>query len=924
MEHRRVNRIVAVVVFLVSLITFTVSLSPTVVFWDVGEFCAAAFSMQVPHPPGAPLFLMVARVVSMIPFTPDIAVRMHFISAVASSLAALFLYLISVRFIIMWRGVPESTYERIVVYGSSVIGTLSLTFSKTFWFNAVEAEVYGLSMLFVSAILWLGLRWYDRADWKRSDEYILLIAYLIGLAVGVHLLAILALFGVLLLFYFRRYEFSMNSFAKFGIVAVVVFAVVYPGVVKEFPSLLDGEFGGTRSKLISFLPIALLGAAIYGVYHTSKTGQRTIHVALLSFLLIVLGYSTYTMVYIRANAKPPMNENDPSTTGKLVSYLNREQYGEAPLIDRRWNREPEQQAAHQKYTSDFDYFWRYQLNHMYLRYFGWNYVGSEGDWKEAGVDFKQLYAIPLILGLFGAYVHWVRSPKMAFVATTLFVVLGFALVVYFNMQEPQPRERDYFYVGSFFIFSMWIGIGVLGVIDWLREKLQTATNPALISYGVLALAFLFVPVNMARTNFHEANRSGNYVAWDYSYNLLQSCQPDGIIFTNGDNDTFPLWYLQDVEGIRRDIRIVNLSLLNTPWYIHQLKHEQPYGAKKVPIRLPDKTIEQIGPVPWDGQVVRMPVPGEVVRQFSAEGTTAVLDDKPAQGNPDTVSFFMPHTLEFGNVKAIRAQDLMVADIVTSSNWKRPIYFAMTVAPDGQIGLREYLQLEGLAFRLVPRKSPYYWTNINETRMRENLFTDIENPSKTPQPGFLWRGLQDSTTYFDEDVRRLMTNYRQAFVMLGQYYANSPTQSRKVAEVMDRMEHVIPRSVFAMDYRTKTFVASLYSQAGDQERFRELSMEIVNELKPIVDRGVAEPLYADNPYVVLLQTYETLEMYDEALKLVDVIRATYAREQGIDEVTNQIRARIQAERRMTGARDTAAQMAPLEEKAADVKPATKGK
>ncbi|MEK6756797.1 MAG: DUF2723 domain-containing protein [Bacteroidota bacterium] len=925
MEHRKINRIVALGVFLISLITYTVTLSPTVVFWDVGEFCAAAFSLQVPHPPGAPLFLLVARLVSMVPFTPDIAVRMHFISAFGSALSILFLYLIAVRFIVMWRGRPETTYDRIVVYGSAAVGALSLTFSKTFWFNAVEAEVYGLSMLFVSAILWLGLRWYERADWQRSDEYLLLIAYLIGLAVGVHLLAILALFAVLLLYYFRRYEFSLNSFVKFGIVAVIVFAIIYPGVVKEFPSLLDGEFGGTKSSLITLLPMALLAAAAYGVYRSAKTGQRTVNVALLSFLFIVLGYSTYTMVYIRANAKPPMNENNPSTIGQLVSYLNREQYGTAPLVDRRWNNEPEQRAAHEKYTSDFDYFWRYQLNHMYLRYFGWNYVGSEGDWKEAGVRFNQLYAIPLILGLFGAYVHWTKSPKMAFVATTLFIILGFALVVYFNMQEPQPRERDYFYVGSFFIFSMWIGMGVLGIIDWLREKLQTSANPALTGYGALALAVLFVPVNMARTNYHEADRTGNYVAWDYSYNLLQTCDQDAILFTNGDNDTFPLWYLQDVEGIRRDIRIANLSLLNTNWYIRQLKHEQPYGAKKVPIRMSDIDIDQIGPVgPYEPQVVKIPVPGDVIRQFSIEGTAATLEGKTAPASPDTVSFFMPHAMEFGKTKWLRAQDVMVYDIVTTSAWQRPIYFAMTVAPDGQIGLREYLQLEGLAFRLVPKKAQYYWSNLNERRMRTNLFTDIEKPSKTPQLGFLWRGLHDSTTYFDEDVRRLMTNYRQAFILLSQFYANAANQTGKVVEVMERMEQLIPRRIIPMDYRTKTYVASLFNLAGDNQRFREFSLEIVNELKPIVERGVAEPLSQDNPYVVLLQTYESLQMYDDALRLLDVIRATYAREQGIDQVVNQIRGRIEAEKRMVMRKDTIAQAVPPKEKAAENKPAPKGK
>jgi hypothetical protein len=905
MEHKTINRIVAFSVFGISLMTYIITLSPTVAFWDVGEYCAAAYLLQVPHPPGAPLFLLIARIFGMIPFTPDVAVRMHFVSALASALTVMFLYLISVRFMMSWRGKPATSYDRLVLYGSSAIGALSLTFSKTFWFNAVEAEVYGLSLFFVSSILWLGLRWYERADWQRSDVYLIFISYMIGLAVGVHLLAILVLFGIMLLIYFRTYEFSINSFLKFSAVAIIVFAIIYPGIVKEFPSLLDGEFGGRRSGFITFIPIALLLAAIYGVYHSIKTHNRVMNVALLSFLFIVLGYSTYTMVYIRANANPPMNENDPSTLGRLVSYLNREQYGTAPLIDRRWNvNEPEQRAAHQKYSSDFDYFWRYQLNHMYLRYFGWNFVGVEGDWKEAGVNWRQLFGIPLFLGLFGAYVHWKKDPKMAFVATTVFFVLGLALVIYFNMQEPQPRERDYFYVGSFFIFSMWIGMGVLGLIDQLREKLRGNGIPAFSSYGVLILAFLFVPVNMARTNFHESNRSGNYVAWDYSYNLLQSCEQDAVLFTNGDNDTFPLWYLQDVEGVRRDIRVVNLSLLNTDWYIRQLKHNEPYGAKKVPISISDADIARIAPVPFETQVMELPVPREVVQSYSIEGTSGVMIDSTVQ-HAGILRFTMPHTLEFGNVKAIRTQDIMVYDIVRTSAWKRPIYFAMTVAPDGQIGLRDYMRLEGLAFRLTPIRGTAYWANVDEAKMRAHLFTDIEKPSKEPQIGFLWRGLQNKSTYFDEDVRRLMANYRQAFIILGLHYMNSRNQPAKVAEVMDRMEQVIPRDVIEMDYRTKAYIANFYSAAGDTVKFRQLSLEVVEDLKPIIERGVNEPLSFDNPYIILLQTYQSLDMYDEALRLLDVIRTVYAREQGIDQVIGQMRGQIEADRSAARERDSLA-------------------
>ena len=884
MNDWKLNRLIAVGLFFVSLAVYIITLPPTVVFWDVGEFMAAAYSLQVPHPPGAPLFLLIGRIFSMIPFASDIAVRMHLISALSSAAAVMFLYLISVRFISMWRGRPESVYDKVVVYGASVIGSLSLAFSKTFWFNAVEAEVYGLSMLFVSSVFWLALRWYEKADWKRGDVYLLLIAYLIGLSVGVHLLAILALFSVMLIVYFRLYEFSVNGFVKFGVVAVAIFGVIYPGVVKWFPSLLDGEFFGSRSGVFEIIPFVAIAGALYGVYRSIQKNERILNVALLSFLLIVLGYSTYTMVYIRANASPPMNENNPNNMDRLVSYLNREQYGTAPLMDRRWNRtEPEQAAAHQRYTSDWDYFWRYQLDHMYLRYFGWNFIGQEGDWKEAGIDWKKLYGIPLLLGLLGALHHWSRDWKMAFVGITFFLIMGVVLVFYFNMQEPQPRERDYFYVGSFFIFALWIGMGVVAIIDELKERFFSEGNPAPAAYGVLALALVFSPLNMFRVNLESANRTGNYVAWDYSYNLLQSCERDAILFTNGDNDTFPLWYLQDVEGVRRDIRIVNLSLLNTDWYIKQLKGLEPYGAKKVPISIPDARIDGIGPMPWQAQVREIPLPKQVIDQYGIVDTSMT--------NRGVIQFTLAPTISVGQYNLLRVQDILVYDILRTNNWERPVYFAMTVSDDSKIGLREHMRLEGLAFKFVPAKGAY-WQNLDSEKMWAHFSTDVKEISKDLQVGFLWRGLQDSSVYLDEDSRRLMANYRQAFFSLGYYYANIQREPARFAEVLDRMESVIPRDVISMPLGMKIDIANYYKLAGREETFRTLLNEVVAATQPAVARREQPPVSQDNPYILLLQAYEALQDYQNALQTLEALHQMYNAEQGVDQFVAERRMQLE--------------------------------
>jgi len=895
MNTAKLNRIIATSVFAVALITYIRTLSSTVVFWDVGEFMAAANLLQVPHPPGAPLFLLVARVFSMVPFAADIAVRMHFISALASALAVMFLYLISVKFIETWRGVPSTVYDALVVFGSSVVGAFSLAFSTTFWFNAVEAEVYGLSMLFVSLILWLALRWYEHGHGKRSDAYLLLIAYLIGLAIGVHLLAILALFSVMLLVYFRTYEFNSNTFLKFMVAAVVVFGIVYPGVVKELPSLLDGEFRGKRIEWLRYVPYVLILAAVYGVYYSIRMKKRVLNIALLSFLLIVLGFSTYIMVYMRANVDPPMNENNPYTIERLVSYLNREQYGEAPLfLPRRWNTgDPEIAQRFQNYSSEFDYFWQFQFGHMYARYFGWNFVGREGDWKEAGVDWSKLWGIPLLLGIFGAYYHWVRDKKTALVATATFLVLGLALVVYFNMQNPQPRERDYFYVGSFFIFALWIGIGVAGLLDLLKEKFSPESNPMTAAAALLAVAFIAVPANMFRVNFDSADRTGNYLAWDYSYNLLQSCDKDAIIFTNGDNDTFPLWYLQDVEGIRRDIRVVNLSLLNTDWYIRQLKHDEPHGAKKVPINMPDSQIDRISPIQYEPRTFELPVPDSVQQQFGVKDTSIT--------NNDALRFFMPHGAMYGNIKALRVQDLLVFDIVTSSKWGRPIYFAMTVSDDGKIGLKDYMRMEGLAFRLVPIRSQSFWESMAVDKVRGHLFTDTPEAYHEPHIGYRWRGLQDSTVYYDEDSRRLMMNYRQAFLSLGYYYTYKDQRIDKFAEVLDRMEEVIPRNVMPMPAFLKFDIANTYRAAGQPEKAEAVLHELANELRPVVERGEKSQLAADNAYLLLFQCYESLEMFAEANTVLDKIKAIYATEPGVDQFVREQRTRI--ETKMSAAGDT---------------------
>lgn len=902
MEHTKLNKVVAGIVFLISLIVYVMTLSDTVVFWDVGEFIAAAYLLQVPHPPGSPLFLLVGKIFGMIPLYSDPAVRLHFISALASALTVMFLYLSLVKLITLWRPRTEDLWNKITLYGSSAIGALSLTFSITFWFNAVEAEVYGVSMLFVALVTWLALRWNERADSPSHQKYIFLIAYLIGLSLGVHLLALLVIFPFLIIVFFRRYEFSIRNYIIFGIIAIGIFAVVYPGIVKELPNLLDGKYSigsgkETKSIIWTMIPLAIIAAAAYGVWRSLQTKKEMLHLASMSFLLIVLGYSTYTMVIIRANARPPMNENDPSTLEKLVSYLNREQYGDAPLMQRRWSQEPQHQGIYTNYKSDWDYFLRYQLDEMLLRYFLWQYVGREGDFQGAGVNWKQLWGIPLFVGLFGFYYHYKKDRVMWWVFFNFFLLMSVVMAFYFNMQNPQPRERDYFYVGAFFVFSLWIGIGALGIVDSIKEALKNEQMKKLATYAVLLVLFVFIPGNMLYTNYKQSDRTGDYVAWDYSYNLLQTCEPDAILFTNGDNDTFPLWYLQDVEGVRRDVRIVNLSLVNTSWYIKQLKHEMPHGAKKVPISLSDQEIEQIGPMQWEPRELTLPVPAHVLKEYEMFKT-----DRPAQPTSaaDTVAkagqikFVMPNTMQFGNIKAIRAQDIMAYDIIRTNNWERPIYMAVTSTPDAKIGLDRYFRMDGLAMKLIPYPAPTDEGVIDPKILGANLLNKPSRISKTFQRGYLFRGLQDSTVHYDENVTRLVMNYRNAFMRLALHYLNVERNNAMAVATLDSMMATMPTSALPMDYRVEFDVTNFYYYTGNKERYNSVSRALISKLEEMIKQPVTEPFQNQyHPYYMLYTLYQNREEYDNAIAILDKINTDYATVQGLPQWVNMQKAQMQA-------------------------------
>lgn len=868
----------------------------SVAFWDCGEYAATAPALEVPHPPGAPLFTLIGRIAMMTPYVHDPALRYNLVSGLASALAVMLLYLIGVRVISRWKGFPANVRGSIIVFGSAAIGALTLSVSDTFWFNAVESGLFASSIFFVSFVIWLGVVWFEKADEPGSQKYLLLASYVMGLSIGIHQLSLLAFFTIALLIYFKYYEFEWKTFFRFAIITALAFMIVYPGIVKWIAAILNGDlkfgpFDVTHSPIIELVPPAIVIAAIYGVFKAEKAKRWITATSLMAGLLIILGYSTYTLIYIRANAHPPINEDNPSSLKSLVGYLNRDQYGSQPIFwPRRWSTEPQYQANYAKYSSDFSYFIGYQLDHMFLRYLGWNFIGRAGDIQDAPVALftaprgwyngrtgfpTRYYAIPFLLALFGIWYQFKNDWKFGVAFLTMFIIMGFALVVYFNMADPQPRERDYFFVGAFFVFAMWVGVAASGVMDYVSSKLKEGKYKSLLIGGTALALFVVAPLNMFNQNLYSHDRHGNFAPWDYSYNILQSCKPNAILFTNGDNDTFPLWYLQEAMGIRTDVRIVNLSLANTDWYILQLKNETPHGAMKVPISLTDQETRDIQPIEWHARTFKLPVPKEVYKEFGVTDTSIT--------NKGYIEYTVNPTLQAGNVQAIRAQDILMQNIIQTNDWRRPIFYAVTVAPDNFIGVTPYLQMQGLALQLTPfeNTNPGEDYRIDEPIMRECLLHQPRTFHRHAHYGFFFTNLSNPNIYYDDNVRRLITDYNYSFVQLASYYEMQGDSAAAIA-TLDTMETRIPISAFPMDYKIMSDVARMYYMAGDTAQFHKYAIVVEQNALQSIQENPDDVQSYYNPYRILLDIYDMDKDYQKSIELLEKLQAMFPNDKGISQ------------------------------------------
>ncbi len=865
MRHRTINRILAAVLFFVAEYLYLRTMAPTFSFWDCGEFIATAVTLGIPHPPGAPLFLLLGRLFSMIPLFSDAGARVNLISTLASAATIMLTYLIIVRLITHYRkSEPDlwSLPEKVSAYGGAVVGAVALALSDSFWFNAVEAEVYALSSLFTALVVWLILRWYEEDPAPGHERWLLLVIYIIGLSIGVHLLSLLAVFAVALLYYFKKYEVTVKSFALFTVASSGLFFLIYIGIIKGLPILLQHtSWWGFALFLI------LLG---YATWYSHINRMALLNTMLISLFLIVIGYTSYGMISVRAQAGPPINENNPSTSEAFFSYLNRDQYGEMPLWPRRWSPEPVHQYYYKQYSSDLDYFLSYQLDNMYLRYFGWQFIGREHDMEGAGVDWSVLWGIPFFVGLAGAISHFRRQWKMGLVVTTLFVLTGAALVIYLNQTEPQARERDYSYAGSFFAFALWIGIGIESIWQWLVKRLKlVGRRPQVLVAALTVCAGVFlINGRMLQANYRMHDRSGNFVPWDWAWNMLQSCEKDAILFTNGDNDTFPLWYLQEVERIRTDVRVVNLSLANTGWYLHQLKNSTPRGAKPVAFSLGDGEIDAITYLPIDSVDAVLPssvARRELLRESSLRGLS--LPAEPV----DTMTWLLKPGFVYNNQGYLRPQDIAVYEILMNNFARRPIYFALTVDPESMIGLENYLRLDGLAYRVVPLKSSDTMSYVDPVLLYRNLVQLYK-----------YRNLNNREVTLEETSRRLCGNYPPLFVRLALELAADPSgvvpirdasgavrsikRGELALQVLDTSARFLPLGQYPLNPEIAGSVIALYVLLGEKQK-TSLYIDYLEKLSSHSSPGMDPRLY-----YALARAYSDVGRKEEAQRIVESLAA----------------------------------------------------
>lgn len=872
MNYNKINNLLGWLCAVIATLTYVLTAERTTSWWDTGEFIASAYKMQIVHQPGAPLFLMIQNLFGNLALgdVSRVAFWMNIGSAVCSGLTILFLFwtiTALARKVHLHNtetaNISDTALVRIM--GAGIVGALAYAFTDTFWFSAVESEVYAMSSLCTAVVFWAILKWEARADEPGADRWLILIAYVMGLSIGVHLLNLLVIPAIALVVYFRRTStVTTKGIWMSLLIGVVVLGLILWGVIQyliKFAAYFDlffvNSLGMGFGTGVTVFAILVVGSIVYGIIHSIKRAKPLLNIALLSLGFIIFGYSSFAMILIRAKANPTLNNSDPDNAFTFLSYLNREQYGDEPLLkgkyfdakpidiveggniyrkdgdkyvvaktktDYKYDRETlfprihsdrgHHVSVYREYlglgpnqsptmSDNLRFFFGYQIGHMYSRYFMWNFAGrqndvqghtsfTEGNWISGikPIDDMRLggqyelptsetthparntyYFLPLILGLLGAFWHFKNRQKDAGVVGLLFFFTGLAIVLYLNQTPLQPRERDYAYAGSFYAFCIWVGLGAIAIADLLSKKL----NPKIAGYIAGGVSLFAGPVLLASQNWDDHDRSQKYLARDMAKNYLESCAPNAILFTYGDNDTYPLWYVQEVEGFRTDVRVVNLSLLSSDWYMKQMM-EKVNDADALPLNIdPEKIKDGVRDVIYyqdhqipghvniqdllavmlsDNQQNKVQLQsGTYVNILPTKNMQLTVDRNAVITNnavPEEWQEDIVDTMQWQfSMDYVSRAELSIMAILANNNWERPIYFTTTTPEQNYIGLDRFLVSEGFALRLMP-------VAVNDPE-ESGTFPNVDAIYDNIMNKYTWGNIANSP-YLDPDSYRYISMF----------------------------------------------------------------------------------------------------------------------------------------------------------------------